>query len=38
MRMKKGMQTETSVTGNRQSVAEMSNVVIPKTPCTHLLD
>lgn len=32
MRMKKGMQTDTMVTGKRQSEAEMSNVVMPKTP------
>jgi hypothetical protein len=30
--MKKGMQTDTRVTGKRQSVEEMSKVVMPKTP------
>ena len=40
MSRKKGMQTETMVMAKRQSLAEMSKVVMPKTDflsCIHLI-
>lgn len=36
MSRKKGTQTETMVTGKRQSLAEMVNSVMPKTDCVVL--
>jgi hypothetical protein len=32
---KKGMHTDTRVTGKRQSLAGMVRVVMPKTPCLY---